>query len=404
MANEEHLKVFHRGVTAWNKWRSQHRGLQPDLSQADLRDTNLRLGNLNNANLRGANLEGANLGRAFLEAADLEGAQQRGVHLFGADLGRADLRHADLGEAQLWDVRLEQADLRDASLRAADLRHSDLSRADLRDAVLEGANLADAFLFHTDLRRADLRGARLERTRFWDCRLDGADLSGAVASHSAFNDVDLSQIHGVGDVEHAEPSSVGIDTLERTASGLARDPARQEEVEAFLRGAGVRESYLETFRQRVANSFGYFSAFIRYSQADQAFARRLYDELQSHGIRCWLHEHPMLPGDDVHESSGLGPWDRLLLCGSEASCGSWWIAGEIAHALEAEREATERQGSDVEVLIPLALDDYPTSRWQGTEAERLRARLAADFSGWADDGSVFDRALEQVVGALRIEP
>ncbi len=404
MANEEHLKVFHRGVTAWNRWRSKHRGLQPDLSQADLRHTNLRLGNLNNANLRGANLEGANLGRAFLEAAELEGAQQRGAHLFGADLGRAHLRHADLGEAQLWGVRLEQADLRDASLRGADLRHGDLSRADLRGAVLESANLAGAFLFHTDLRRADLRGVRLDRTQIWDSRLDEADLSGAVAAHVAFNDVDLSQIRGLAEVRHDEPSSVGIDTLERTASGLARDAARHDEVEAFLRRAGVRESYLEIFRQRVSSSFGYFSAFIRYSQADQAFARRLYDELQRHGIRCWLHEHPMLPGDDAHESSELGSWDRLLLCGSEASCGSWWIAGEIAHALDQERELTARHGSDVKVLIPLALDDYPASRWQGGEAERLRARMAADFRGWADDSSVFDRALEQVVSALRVEP
>ena len=405
MADPEHLKIFHRGVEAWNRWRRKHRGLQPDLSHADLSECSFRLGNLNNANLRFANLEGANLGRTYLEAADLEGAQQRGIHLFGADLGRADLRHADLDEAQLWQARLEEANLRAASLKAADLRQSDLSAATLRDADLDEANLAGAFLFGADLRDANLTRTGLQRTQVWDCRFEGADLTDAVMAHTALNNVDLSRTRGLATVQHAEPSSIGIDTLERTATGLSRRPARRDEVEAFLRGAGVRESYLEIFRHRIGKSFGFYTAFIRYSHADQAFARRLYGELQSRGVRCWLHEHPMLPGDDAHEALDIGPWDRLLLCGSEAACTSWWIDSEIAHALAKEREASAQRGSEAGVLIPVSLDAYLSGgRWQAAEAERIRSRLVADFTGWADDGATFERELERVVSALRVEP
>lgn len=403
MAHPEHLKVFHRGVAAWNRWRRKHRGVQPDLSHADLSRSNLRLGNFNNANLEGANLEGANLGRAYLESAELQGALQRGIHLFGADLGRADLRRAELDEAQLWEVRLEEADLRAASLRRADLRQADLSRADLRAAVLDEANLEGASLLAADLRNASLAGARLPHARLWDCRLDGADLAGATLAHTALENVDLSQTLGLENALHEEPSSVGIDTLERTATGLSRDGTRQGEIEHFLRGAGVRESYLEVFRERIGKTFGFYSAFIRYSHADQRFARRLYEELQGRGIRCWLHEHPMLPGDDAHEELELGPWDRLLLLASEAACTSWWIDSEIAHALEKERQGEARQAATV--MIPVALDAYSSSgRWRSAAAAGIRSRLAADFSGWAADGATFERQLAQVVEALRVPP
>ncbi len=43
----------------------------------------------------------------------------------------------------------------------------------------------------------------------------------------------------------------------------------------------------------------FYSCFVSYSHADKSFARRLYDTLQGRGIRCWLDEHELLPGDDI---------------------------------------------------------------------------------------------------------
>lgn len=402
MAHPEHLKVIHRGVEAWNRWRSKHRGTRPDLSRADLRESNLRLGNLNNADLRGANLEGANLGRAYLEAADLGGARQRGIHLFGADLGRADLRHADLVEAQLWHARLEEADLGSADLRCADLRYADLTRADLAGANLEETILEGAVIQDADLSGAALAGAGLHRAWIRSCRLEGADLAGAVLARTALNDLDLSRVDGLAGVEHEEPSSVGLDTLESTAAGLARDPSRQAEVESFFKGAGVREPYLEIFRERIRTSFGFYSAFIRYSHADRAFARRLYQELQERGVRCWLHEHPMLPGDDVHEELALGSWNRLILLVSEAACTSWWIDAEITHVLDLEAKADGQRG-EARLMVPAALDDYlAAGRWHSPEADRIGRRLACDFVGWTDDDSVFERGVDRLAAALRV--
>lgn len=402
MAETEHVKVFKKGVTAWNRWRSQNRSVQPDLSHADLRDASLRYANLNSANLAGANLEGANLGRAYLEAAELVGARPRGAHLFGADLGRADLRQADLADAQLWNARLEEANLNQADLRQADLRSADLTSADLKDADLSGANLSGAFLSRSDLRRADLSGAVLDGAQLWGCRLAGAKLHQAHMAFTTLNHLNLSRARGLDTVIHEEPSSVGVDTLELTAAGLVCEADQREQVETFLRHAGVHESYLEVFRGLAAGLADCSASFIRYSRADKAFAHKLYDELQERGVRCWLHEHPMLPGDDVHEELDFGPLDRLLLCGSEASLTSWWIDHEIERAVAQEAELGDQQGEEVRLLIPIGLDSYASSgRFEGPGKDLLRDRLAADFTGWEDDGSTFSDQIERLVKTLR---
>ncbi len=404
MANPEHLRVFKQGVTAWNQWRRKHHSVQPDLSDADLREASLRSANLNNAILRNANLEGANLGRAWLEGAELQGATPRGAHLFGADLGKSDLREADLQDAQLWHARLEEADLHGANLVAADLRYSDLSRADLSRGELRNANLASTKLLWTDLHEINLRGANLQCAHLRNNRIEGADLAAATMALTAVNDVDLSRVQGLEAVRHDQASSIGVDTLERTAVGLSRDPARREEVEIFLRGAGVREDYLELFRSSIAKPFEVYSVFIRYSHADQRFAHRLYRELQAQGIRCWLNEHPMLPGDDIGQciDQGLRSRDKLLLCCSEASLTSWWIDDEIARAFERERRFAKSAEAKVSELIPLNLDGYLESgSWKSGRREEIRSRLVADFKGWDQADATFERELERVVKALR---
>ena len=50
----------------------------------------------------------------------------------------------------------------------------------------------------------------------------------------------------------------------------------------------------------------FFSVFISYSHADKEFARKLHDTLQEKGVRCWLDEHQMLPGDDIYEQVDRG--------------------------------------------------------------------------------------------------
>jgi uncharacterized protein YjbI with pentapeptide repeats len=344
MANPEHLAILKQGVEAWNAWRLMAEAGRPVLAESDLSRLDLRLYNLAHANLF----------------------------------------RADLGGAQLGDANLSMANLGWTSLIGADLSE---------------ANLTGAFL----------TGARVNSATFGKTIIAG---------------VDLSAVRGLPAAQHTGRSRVAVDTLELTATGLSERPARghpaagqprlrprpgigrtphpgaarADEVKAFLRGAGLPERVVETFSLWVQDPADFSSCFISYSHSDKSFARRLHDSLQARGIRCWLDEKDLKPGERILDTVGeaIRLHDRLLICCSEASlAGSWWVKDEIRKAQDRERKESRL------IIIPLMLDRYLLDGWQDGLASDLTSRLAADFTGWEQDNAKFEAEFERVVGALR---
>jgi uncharacterized protein YjbI with pentapeptide repeats len=267
MANEEHLARLRQGVAAWNEWRDRYEITQPDLSGADLTSMNLTGVNLRGATFRGADLRMSNLCGAILVVADLVRTDLTGTFLIEADLTMADLTGATVA-------------------------HTPLMRANLTCAILRGTTLYDVVLTEANLTGADLAGAT-----FTGADLRDTDLTEAKIGWTTFGDIDLRRVVGLETIKHEGPSMIGIDTLYRSNGQIP---------EVFLRGAGVLDEFIPHIKWLVGRPFEYYHCFISYSHADQFFARRLHDQLQGRGIRCWTDEHQMLPGDDIYEQIDRG--------------------------------------------------------------------------------------------------
>jgi uncharacterized protein YjbI with pentapeptide repeats len=385
MANEEQLKILRQGLGLWNNWRDEHPDIKPDLSGATFHD-------LISANLRGADLTGADL---------------RGAHLFEADFQGANLSNAALCEARL----------RLADLRGANLRNANLSHADLYTTNLSGAELNSADLHNADLRNADLRSADLQKANLHNAYLGEARFHKAALNETIFAGVDLSRVIGLEDACHLGRSELSVSTISlsqghipnRFLRGCGLSEWEIEEVKLYnpeLKPAQIVDIIYKISEMRSDPALQFYSCFISYSHKDKIFARRLHDSLQGRGIRCWLDEHQILPGDDILDlvDRGIRLWDKVLLFCSKASLTSWWVDDEIMKAYEKEQELMKQRGEKVLALIPLNLDGYMFSgAWKSAKATQVMARLAADFTGWQTANGKFEEQFERLVRALRAD-
>ena len=200
-----------------------------------------------------------------------------------------DLSNAYLRKANICSAFLYSADLSRADLTGADLSRATLSRADLTGAKLIEANLSKTKLTEANLSKANLIGAN-----FKSANLNGADLRDAWVGRSTFGDIDLSAIKGLETVKHIGASEISISTVYRSQGNIP---------EAFLKGAGVDDTFITYIRSLVGKAIEYYSCFISYSSKDENFAKRLYADLQSNNVRCWFAPEELKTGDFF--------WDRI---------------------------------------------------------------------------------------------
>lgn len=424
VANAQLLGLIARkGAQGIEEWRSGGRG-RLDLSGADLRTEGraLRGALLGGAILNDANLAGANLEGAHLQGALMTGTNLKGAVLTGADLSEAFLTGADLSDTNLDGATIVSSSCQGACFDRASLRRVSAEKATLNDArfnetslvraSLSEVSLRGSLLEDVDLSGAYLRGATLQSARLNRVDLAGADLSGVVMGNTTLVAVSMRTCVGLETVEHARPSAISTTTLAASAGDIPPLFLRRigleewEVVSAGLYSPELSPNDVTDIAYRVVQlrsdpALSFYSCFISHSVEDKAFARRLYDSLEERGIRCWLDERQILPGDDIRDAitEGIRVWDKLILCASEASLRSWWVERELKTAFGKEEKLSKAAGRGVKAVIPLDLDRY-LHKWEGGWAEELRSRKALDFS----DPAMFEQQLERLVTALRADP
>lgn len=393
MANKRHLGTLKQGVEAWNKWRKENPAIKP--------------------NLRGAYLVGAQLAGVDLRRTDLVGVDLSGAYLIEADLELADFFRANLSNAYLWGADLTLADLTMANLRGADLSGAYLNGTHLPSAQLNGANLNEAHLRGVDLSVAQLRGAYLTRAGLQDADLNmadlcdaelyGADLSGADLSDTdlrranfeevsiggtKFGNTDLSDTRSLDTVKHAGPSTIGLDTIIKSAGKIP---------ESFLRGAGVPDNWIAYIPSLLSamQPIQFYSCFISYTTKDQEIAERLHNDLRAKGVRVWFAPQDMKTGDPIRQriDDTIRIYDKLIVILSANSLSSAWVQDEVETAYDKERQTGKT------VLFPLRLDDTVAQSPQAWAAKLWHQRHITDFRDWHDPAA-YQAALSRLIRDL----
>jgi hypothetical protein len=162
----------------------------------------------------------------------------------------------------------------------------------------------------------------------------------------------------------------------------------------FLRGCGLSDEAIRSLDS--PSQPRYHSCFISYSSSDEQFVKRLYDDLQKRGVRCWFAPKDLRIGERIRTSidGGIRARERLLLVLSEAAAQSPWVEKEVETAFEEER----RRGDLV--LFPIRLDDAAFSMDAGWVADIRRSRHVGDFRDWRSSKG-YEEALDRLLRDLR---
>ena len=209
-------------------------------------------------------------------------------------------------------------------------------------------------------------------------------------SSTIFVGTDLSLAIGLETVHYSSPSSIGIDTIYLSQGNIP---------EIFLRGVGIDDTFITYIRSLVGKPIDYYSCFISHSSKDEAFAKRLYADLQSNNVRCWFAPEDLKWGGKIRGGidEAIRIHDKLLLILTKNSVASGWVEHEVKTALAKERKEKRT------VLFPVRLDKAVLDSPMAWATTIRHERNIGDFTSWKNHDN-YQRAFDRLLRDLKAEP
>jgi len=132
------------------------------------------------------------------------------------------------------------------------------------------------------------------------------------------------------EIEDIEAELEDLQLQLKALEAVAESPALESDSLASPSGEAITAT--------VDENREYFSCFISYSHKDEAFAERLYADLQDKGVPCWYAPEDLRIGDKIRPriDESIRQFDKLLLVLSEHSIDSLWVEHEVEAAFEKE--------------------------------------------------------------------
>ncbi len=127
------------------------------------------------------------------------------------------------------------------------------------------------------------------------------------------------------------------------------------------------------------------------------FCTRLYNDLQSNGVRCWYFPEDAKWGQPVwvEIDRTIRVYDKLIVVCSKHSLQSAPVLREIERTLQRE----DRESSNKILLI--TLDRYIFDEWEHPRKADVIAKVVGSFEGWSRSAVKYTGALEKLIKALR---
>lgn len=167
-----------------------------------------------------------------------------------------------------------------------------------------------------------------------------------------------------------------------------------EHIDSGLSEVGDKEFYLKEILENLSHLTRKHTAtapsvFLSYTHSDKTFARKLAQDLSNHGIKVWMDEGEIQPGDSLVEtiSSAIDKMDFFAIILSPESVNSDWVKRELNIAIYREISNREIQ------VIPILIEDceIPTI---------LRDRLFVDMSNEQSYRKSLSMLIRRLLGSL----